>query len=579
MDPTPEALAAHSFEYDASALDKPLAGFLQRFYTFSDDRENADAWAACFSEDGIMKKAATNVQGRIKISEVNQNSWKGQSSRKHTVFKVFPFSPGNADEVMLYGQSNYVYDDGTTGEMGWAARLHFQRFDDGKILIDMYHIFPPHINLQGGWPTPRLHPVEALESASASLFRQKDINKQLLYGPELGSGSLRESIGRWLNDFYAPSAGSIPSERILITNGASNGLATILQKFTDPTTRAVWMVEPTYFLACPIFRDAGLMGRIRGAPEGEDGVDLKFLTKALQEIDDSWPSDAPLPPRKLTKAGYPKIYKHIIYLIPTFSNPSGKTMSTENRKKLVQLARKHDALIVTDDVYDMLSWSADDEGRMTSGGVSQCPPRIVDIDRDMEGVTAFGNSMSNGSFSKIVAPGMRVGWLEGTPDFIAAMGTVGASVSGGCQGHFASLVIDQMLQSGVMVKHINETLIPVYRERYFALTSAIKNFLYPLGVKLVGEKSSVTVAGGFFLYVSFGEYSGEEIARVALEEFNLKIAPGSIFAVPDDPLSANRGKSSYFNGARLCWAWHEKEEIVEGIERLAAAIRRIKETV
>ncbi|KAK1856467.1 fungal specific transcription factor [Colletotrichum chrysophilum] len=151
MDPTPEALAAHSFEYDPSALDKPLAEFLQRFYTFSDDKENANSWADCFTEDGVMKKAATNVRGRAtvlipsaraEIAEVNLGSWKGQASRKHTVFKVFPFSPGNANEVMLHGQSNYVYDDGTTGEMGWAARLHFQRFDDGRILIDTYHIFP-----------------------------------------------------------------------------------------------------------------------------------------------------------------------------------------------------------------------------------------------------------------------------------------------------------------------------------------------------------------------------------------------------------------------------------------------------
>ncbi|KAI8308703.1 hypothetical protein K4K59_009851 [Colletotrichum sp. SAR11_240] len=71
MDPTPEALAAHSFEYDPSALDKPLAEFLQRFYTFSDDKENANSWAECFAEDGVMKKAATNVQGRYKCSSAS----------------------------------------------------------------------------------------------------------------------------------------------------------------------------------------------------------------------------------------------------------------------------------------------------------------------------------------------------------------------------------------------------------------------------------------------------------------------------------------------------------------------------
>ncbi|KAL2670269.1 hypothetical protein Neosp_014736 [[Neocosmospora] mangrovei] len=142
MEPTAEALAAHQFLYGPASLDKPLVDFLQRFYTLSDDRHNADAWAMCFTENGVMKKAATNVQGRAAISEVNKNSWNGQASRKHTVFKVFSFNPGEPDEVMLYGQSDYVYEDSATGGMGWAARLHFARFPNGNILIDEYHIFP-----------------------------------------------------------------------------------------------------------------------------------------------------------------------------------------------------------------------------------------------------------------------------------------------------------------------------------------------------------------------------------------------------------------------------------------------------
>ncbi|UPL02795.1 hypothetical protein LCI18_013729 [Fusarium solani-melongenae] len=142
---TAEALAAHQFMYDHTSLDKPLVDFLQRFYTLSDDRDNADAWAMCFTEDAMMKKAATNVQGRAAISEVNKNSWNGQASRKHTVFKAFSSNPGEPDEVMLHGHSDYVYEDGPTGGMGWAARLHFTRFPDGDILIDEYHIFPVSI--------------------------------------------------------------------------------------------------------------------------------------------------------------------------------------------------------------------------------------------------------------------------------------------------------------------------------------------------------------------------------------------------------------------------------------------------
>lgn len=278
-----------------------------------------------------------------------------------------------------------------------------------------------HINLQGGWPTPRLHPVEAIKEATRSLYDQKDINTQLTYGPEHGSSALRENVGSWLNDIYGPAAGSIPSDRILISNGASNGLATILQKFSDPTwTRTVWMVEPTYFLACPIFRDAGLGGRIRGVPEGDDGADLDFLRRNLEEVD-SLDVELTLP-KKSPLTGYPKLYRHIIYMIPTFSNPSGKTMSFQNRMELIRLARKHDALIVTDDVYDVLRWPAAADWAMDKLG--RCPLRLVDVDRELEGTTEFGNSVSNGSFSKIVAPGIRVGWLEGTPSFISAMATV-----------------------------------------------------------------------------------------------------------------------------------------------------------
>lgn len=284
-------------------------------------------------------------------------------------------------------------------------------------------ISPPleHINLQGGWPTPNLHPSKAMGAAVSAVFRQKDIDMQLRYGPECGSGSFRENIGKWLTEMYAPAVGAVPAERIIITNGASNGLATVLQKFADPKyTRAVWMVEPTYFLACPIFRDAGLAGKIHGVPEGDDGVDLDFLRNALQEADDK--SDPLLTPSKTPEGGYGKVYRHTIYMIPTFSNPSGKTMTLDTPRELIRLARLHDALVVSDDVYDMLRWPTAEDASLDSA--FPCPPRLVDVDREMEGASAFGNSVSNGSFSKIVAPGVRVGWLEATPAFISAMGTV-----------------------------------------------------------------------------------------------------------------------------------------------------------
>lgn len=116
-----------------------------------------------------------------------------------------------------------------------------------------------------------------------------------------------------------------------------------------------------------------------------------------------------------------KSYKHIIYAVPTFSNPSSKTMSLARREALVRLARQYDALIITDDVYDFLQWenqapSSSSTSRKLEKAIL---PRIVDVDRyidggaEREGADGFGNAASNGSFSKIFGPGVRTGWCEG----------------------------------------------------------------------------------------------------------------------------------------------------------------------
>jgi DNA-binding transcriptional MocR family regulator len=120
------------------------------------------------------------------------------------------------------------------------------------------------------------------------------------------------------------------------------------------------------------------------------------------------------PPRE-----WGKIFKHIIYAVPTFSNPSFKTMSLRRRQELVRVAREFDALVITDDVYDFLQWPSNLTSQ-TMALQEAGMPRIVDVDRyldggaEREGADGFGNAVSNGSFSKICGPGLRTGWCEGT---------------------------------------------------------------------------------------------------------------------------------------------------------------------
>jgi len=273
----------------------------------------------------------------------------------------------------------------------------------------------------------------------------------MLYGPNIGDPALRTGVAEWLSRLYrrrAPPADSNPQDgvpapispdRICITAGASGNLACIMAAFTDPVyTRRVWMVEPTYFLACTVFDDAGFQGRLVGVPEDEDGLDVDFLRKQIEAVDReeyAASNDAIFkrPPH------YSKLYRHVIYLVPTFSNPSAKTYTLERRAALVRLARDVDALIVTDDCYDFLSWTVDSSEKAptfsngNSDHVSSAPPpppRLVDMDSSLPGGDpVWGNACSNGSFSKVIGPGMRCGWAEATPKFIDRLNQVSVPYS------------------------------------------------------------------------------------------------------------------------------------------------------
>ena len=176
------------------------------------------------------------------------------------------------------------------------------------------------------------------------------------------------------------------------------------------------MVEPTYFLACTIFQDAGFGKRLKGVPENENGVDIEFLRAALSKFEDETRESCVHEEMKPAEQ-YGKVYRHILYLTPTFSNPSAKTMSTLVRQQLLDLAREYDILVISDDVYDFLRWPAG-ESKICSIKLAPIPPRIVDLDRATSSPDHWGNSISNGSFSKIVAPGVRVGWAEASARMI-----------------------------------------------------------------------------------------------------------------------------------------------------------------
>jgi DNA-binding transcriptional MocR family regulator len=252
-------------------------------------------------------------------------------------------------------------------------------------------------------------------------------------------------------------------------------------------------------------------------------------------------------------------------------------MSFMRRQQLVRLAREYDALIIADDVYDQIQWPSSTSSSPPSPSASPPPdlrkaqvPRLVDIDRTLDGgtVSDFGNAASNGSFSKILGPGVRTGWVEGTAKFAYGVSQTGTSHSGGAPSHLTATFVASLLETGELQEHIFECLQPNYRRRYCKMLDAIRCHLVPLGAVLPEEDK---VVGGYFVWVKL-PVNAVVLAKKAKEVENLVVAEGAIFEVPGDREVAN-----FPNEIRLCFAWEDEERLVEGIERLASVVKLMLE--
>ncbi|KAF3481172.1 aminotransferase [Arthroderma uncinatum] len=445
------------------------------------------------------------------------------------------------------------------------------------------------INLFRGWPHPSLHPTSALSSASTAVLASPALSAPALgYGPDEGDPSLRAEISRWLTTFYQPRE-AVGANRIVISGGASQNLACVLQVFSDPVyTRNIWLVSPTYYLACGIFEDAGFGDKMRAVREDAEGIDIAALERELKKSEEQAVADGNLTPKLKLPRPWRKIYKHIIYATPTFSNPSSRIMSLRRRKQLVRLARQYDALVVTDDVYDFLQWRSDPSSTQPQP-TTAVAPRLVDIDRFLDGgpVDEFGNCMSNGSFSKLLGPGCRVGWAEGTEKFAYAVGQTGSTRSGGAPSQLTSTFMSHLLSTGFIQDFIPTVLCPAYARRYYILSSAIEKHLHPLGVNFIKPLSpAVTtedipsdISGGYFFWLHLPSgVKSSHVAKVAKEELNLQLAEGEEFRVAGagaEPDYRDAGES-LDSFVRICLAYVDEDVLEEGIKRLAQAIERVK---
>lgn len=477
------------------------------------------------------------------------------------------------------------------------------------------------INFLIGHPSPSLLPASLVSNAAqAVLSNPSTSTPALLYGKDEGYWSLRVSLARWLDDFYGPARRSYASQiadagvstgeaqskaeenaaRITITGGASQSLGVILSTFTDPAwTEVVWMVVPAYFLAFKIFQDAGFAGRLRAVPEDDEGVDVGFLEEALEKYERSrarsyTSSDSAQRQWRGNKPTdlYERVYRHVIYVVPTFANPSSRTMSVKRRESLVRVARKFDSLIVCDDVYDMLQWKREETRHAANAVLDKAKsPRLVDVDRHLSpapNAESFGNVISNGSFTKILGPGMRTGWVEAAPKLAFRLSQTGVQKSGGAPSQIAAVCISNLLEHGKLQNHVYQTLQAGYKQRWSILRAAVARKLEPLGVSVVEQaptQGSGGLAGGYFVWLTLPEpLRGSTVAEKAKAEENLIVAPGEIFEVPGGvDQSPEHSDAKHFHeeaghfpkSLRLCFAREEVDLLDEGVDRLSRVISNL----
>lgn len=426
---------------------------------------------------------------------------------------------------------------------------------------------PSKINFFKGHPTFSLLPRKEIINATTQLLTptirsyddQTENRHPLTYGSDEGAYWVRDEIAKFNNckifQFDKNAKCRTKAEYLNLTSGASYGILSILLQTTlahTNYTRQAFIISPTYFLINDCFIDAGFSGKLTAINEIKNGntIDFDYLESKLKYFDSI---DSKIDGKlncisNPTRPGNKKIFKYVLYCVPTFSNPSGMTFSLETKTKLIELARKYDMLIIADDVYDVLNYEEPlDKLPLT-------PTRFVHLDRETNlDPNSYGNTISNSTFSKIIAPGLRFGYQETINSMLAhQLSEGGANRSGGTPSQLNSMIIGTLLQNGD-AERIIKNLRMIYTSRSVKLYNSIKKWL-------PSDTCCELVKGGYFSWVTLPEgYNCKEIESILKSKYQVIMANGSEFEVIED--EKNWGDRS----VRLSISFLEEDQIEEGI--------------
>jgi DNA-binding transcriptional MocR family regulator len=372
---------------------------------------------------------------------------------------------------------------------------------------------PGIISFAGGFPDSALFDVAGLRESSQKALTDNP-GAALQYGATEGHEPLRAELASFLQ---SKGVSDIAANQLIVTTGSQQALDLVGKTLVDPGDKVI-VEGPTFLATIQCFRLYG--AQVIAAPIDAQGVQVDRLEALITEH-------------------RPKF----VYLIPSFGNPSGAMLSLERRRKILALAVKHQVLIVEDDPY----------GDLYFGDAP--PPSLLALSHEVPGsrdLVAYC-----GSLSKVLSPGLRVGWMVAQPELLARA-TMCKQFSDAHTSTFAQATAAEYLKSGRMPARLEEVR-KVYAQRAQAMGQALRREL--------GDAIEFTQPeGGLFFWARLTGKGGKlqdagELARRAIEQ-GVAFVPGAPFFATDPDMAS----------LRLSFATADVAKIEEGVSRLARAL-------
>jgi len=365
---------------------------------------------------------------------------------------------------------------------------------------------PEIISFAGGLPAPELFPIEGVKKADAAVLDESGMTA-LQYTTTEGYDPLRTWIAERLNK---RNGTSMDKDNIMITHGSQQALDLAGKVFLDEGD-VVLCESPTYLAAITAFRSYGC--EFVDISTDENGMIMSELRKAMDEND--------------------RI--KLIYIVPNFQNPTGRTWSLERRKELAEISAEKRIAVIEDDPYGEIRF----EGR--------------DI-RSVQSLDAAGNVLSTGTFSKIFCPGFRIGWIAGDKRIIRKFVLVKQGTDLQCNT-FAQMSISKYLEQNDIDAHIRIIRETYKKRRDLAVMTMKENF--PKGVTFTEPE------GGLFAWIELPGHMNARDVLVRCLERKVAFVPGGSFF-------ANGGHE---NTLRINFSNMPEDRIVTGLKIMAEVFK------